>query len=684
MLYFQVMSTQQIKAEIDRLRAELERHNHLYYVLDNPEISDAEYDRMMQRLRQLEAGNPDLVTPDSPTQRVGARPLSGFASVKHPVPMLSLGNVFNEDELDDWYARLRRLTAGAEFDFVCELKMDGLAVALTYENGKLVTGATRGDGEYGEDITLNLRTIRSIPLSVKAPMSRFEVRGEAFMTRAGFEKLNHARSLEGAPLFANPRNAAAGSLRQLDPRLTAGRPLDIYIYMLGYARDGELPPTHWQRLELLKRLGFKINPSNRRVSNLEEVKAFYRSWKDRRHDLPYEVDGVVVKVNQIELQQQLGDVGREPRWAVAFKFPALQATTRLKEIRISVGRTGTMNPYAVLEPVQIGGVTVKQATLHNEDDIVRKDIREGDTILLQRAGDVIPQVIGPVVAKRPPGTRTFSMVEKLYDSQKGFPACPECGSAIVKPAEEVMYYCPDAACPAQAEQRIEHFASRAAMDIRGIGEQLSAALTRKGLVQDFADLYYLTESDLLQLEATKSKKAANILASIAASKQKPLDRLVFALGIRHVGSETAELLAGHFKSLDKLMQASDEELTRIPGIGPRIAESITAFFSNEANRRIIRKLEDAGVVPEEEQSGPSGELPLAGLEFVITGRLSRLTREQAEQHIKELGGSAKSDVTRKTNYLVAGTEPGSKIQRARKLGIAEISESELMNMLGFS
>jgi len=679
------MNAQQIKAEIDRLRTEIERHNHLYYVLDSPEISDAEYDRMMLRLHQLEADYPELVTPDSPTQRVGAKPLGSFSTVKHPVPMLSLGNVFTEAELDDWHARLQRLTAGADFDFVCELKMDGLAVALTYQDGKLVTGATRGDGEYGEDITLNLRTIRSLPLAVSKPSpSRFEVRGEAYMAKAGFEKLNLSRSLEGLALFANPRNAAAGSLRQLDPLLTAARPLDIYIYMLGYAENGRLPATHWERLELLKRLGFKINPNNRRASNIEEVKEFYRFWKDRRHDLPYEADGVVVKINQIELQLQLGDVGREPRWAVAFKFPALQATTRLNEIRISVGRTGTMNPYAVLEPVQIGGVTVKQATLHNEDDIVRKDIREGDTVILQRAGDVIPQVVGPVVAKRPPDARPFSMSEKLYDSLKGFAACPECGSAIVKPVEEVMYYCPDAACPAQAEQRIEHFASRSAMDIRGIGEQLSAALMRKGLVQDFADLYYLTESDLLRLEATKSKKAANILASIAASKQKPLDRLVFALGIRHVGSETAELLANSFKSLDKLMEATAEELTGIAGIGPRIAESITAFFSNEANRRIIQKLEGAGVVPEEQPAEASGNLPLAGLEFVITGKLSRYTREQAEQRIKDLGGSAKSDVTRKTNYLVAGIEPGSKVERARKLGIAEINESELMDMLGLS
>ncbi|MBN1369328.1 MAG: NAD-dependent DNA ligase LigA [Dehalococcoidaceae bacterium] len=679
------MDTEQIKAEIEQLRAEIERHNHLYYVLDSPEISDAEYDRMMLRLHQLEAEHPELVTADSPTQRVGAKPLSSFSTVKHPVPMLSLGNVFTEAELDDWYARLGRLTSGADFDFVCELKMDGLAVALTYQDGKLTTGATRGDGEYGEDITLNLRTIRSVPLAISKPSpSRFEVRGEAYMTRAGFEKLNLTRSREGAPLFANPRNAAAGSLRQLDPRLTAGRPLDIYIYMLGYADNSLLPPTHWERLELLKSLGFKINPNNRRAPNIEEVKEFYRFWKDRRHDLPYEADGIVVKINQIELQQRLGDVGREPRWAVAFKFPALQATTRLKEIRISVGRTGTMNPYAVLEPVQIGGVTVKQATLHNEDDIVRKDIREGDTIILQRAGDVIPQVVGPVVAKRPPDARPFSMIEKLYDPRKGLAACPECGSAIVKPAEEVMYYCPDAACPAQAEQRIEHFASRSAMDIRGIGEQLSAALMRKALVQDFADLYYLTESDLLQLEATKSKKAANILASIARSKQKPLDRLVFALGIRHVGSETAELLANRFKSLDRLMEATAEELTRIPGIGPRIAESITAFFSNEANRHIIQKLKGAGVVPEEQPAAASRQLPLEGLEFVITGKLSRFTREQAEQRIKDLGGSAKSDVTRKTNYLVTGMEPGSKVERARKLGITEINESELVNMLGFS
>ncbi|MDD2471926.1 MAG: NAD-dependent DNA ligase LigA [Dehalococcoidales bacterium] len=677
------MENNDMKAEIEHLRAEINRHNRLYYIEDNPEISDAEYDSLMQRLATLEREHPELLTPDSPTQRVGAEPLSAFDTVKHPLPMLSLANAFTETDLDEWYARTLRLVNGAGFDFVCELKMDGLAVALTYEDGRFVTGATRGDGIYGEDITHNLRTVRSIPLTVPSDCpARFEARGEVYMTKTGFEKLNLARSRQGQPLFANPRNAAAGSVRQLDPRLTAERPLDIYLYMLGWAEDSSLPDTHWERLKYLKNLGFKINPNNTHLSTIEQVKEFYRHWVEKRHSLPYEVDGIVIKVNQIELQTRLGDVGREPRWAIAFKFPPVQATTLLKEIKISVGRTGTMNPYAVLEPVQIGGVTVKQATLHNEDDILRKDVREGDTVIVQRAGDVIPQIVGPVPGKRPQNTRPFSLEEKLKDRFSGKPVCPECGSEISRPEGEVMYYCPDAACPAQAEQRIEHFASREAMDIRGIGENLSVALFRKGLVQDFADLYYLTAEDLMRLDNMGEKSTANIINAIEGSKKPPLERLVYGLGIRHVGSETAGLLVKQFKNLDRLMEAGIDKLSQIPGIGPRIAESIVAFFNNPANRQIIEKLKHAEVIPPENEDRPSEEMPLNGLEFVITGRLNQFTREEAEERIRALGGSAKSDVTRKTNFLVAGEAPGSKLQKARKLGIKEIDEAALLQMLG--
>ena len=676
------MKNDDIKTEIESLRSEINRHNHLYYVEDNPEISDAEFDMLMQRLLELEGEYPEFLTSDSPTQRVGATPLDSFETVKHPLRMLSLANAFTEDEFDEWYTRTLRLAEGSSFDFVCELKMDGLAVALTYEKGQFVIGATRGDGVNGENITLNLRTIRSIPLTIKdnaAPP--FEVRGEVFITKPGFEKLNLARSHQGLSLFANPRNAAAGSVRQLDPRLTAERPLDIYVYMIGWSESTDLPDTHWGRLSYLKILGFKTNPNSKRVSSIKEVKEFYRYWLEKRSSLPYDVDGVVVKINQIELQQKLGDVGREPRWAIALKFPPVQATTLLKEIKISVGRTGTMNPYAVLEPIQIGGVTVKQATLHNEDDILRKDVREGDTVIVQRAGDVIPQIVGPVLSKRPQNSQPFSMEEKLRDAASGLSVCPECGSVILKPKDEVMYYCPDAACPAQAERRIEHFASREAMDIRGIGENLSVVLLRSGLVKDFADLYYLTAQNIMKLDNMGQKSVSNLLKSIEGSKKPSLERLIFGFGIRHVGIETASLLVKHFKSLDKLMVATAEDLNQIDGIGPKIAESIVAFFANPANLAIIKKLEQAGVLPPEIQGELAKEAPLDGLEFVITGRLTNFTREEAEARIRELGGSAKSDITRKTNFLVAGESPGSKLQKARNLGIKEITEGDLVSLL---
>ena len=516
---------EEIKQNIEKLRAEIRRHSRLYYVLDSPEISDAEYDRLMQQLKRLEEEYPQFLTPDSPTQRVGAAPVEAFGIVEHPYPLLSLGNAFSEDELLGWHNRVKKLADNSEFDFVCEHKIDGLAVALTYENGMFSIGATRGDGFRGENITRNIRTIRSIPLSVtgNAP-PRFEVRGEVFLPKAGFDKLNKERADEGLPLFANPRNAAAGSVRQLDPRITAGRPLDIYIYMLGYAEGEEALQSHWQTLEYLKSLGFKINPNNRKIGSIEQVKAYYEKWKEDRERLPYEADGIVVKINQIDVQRQLGDIGHEPRWAVAYKFPAVQENTLLKEIKISVGRTGTMNPYAVLEPVAIGGVTVRQATLHNEDDARRKDIREGDTVIIQRAGDVIPQVIGPVLAKRPKGNKEFSLMQKTGGK------CPQCGFDIFKTEGEVMYYCPNAACPAQRQQRIELFTSRGAMDIRGIGERMSAILLNEGLVEDYADLYSLKDKrgELIDLERMAEKSVDNMLEAIEKSKGRPLARFIYA------------------------------------------------------------------------------------------------------------------------------------------------------------
>ncbi len=670
-----------IRQRIDGLRGQINHHNYRYYVLDSPEISDAEYDLLMRELEQLEVEYPQFLTPDSPTQRIGAAPVEAFGVVEHPLPLLSLGNAFSEAELVAWYARISKLAGQEEFNLVGEHKIDGLAVALTYVNGQLTTGATRGDGFRGENITQNLRTIRSIPLSVsKEAPPRFEVRGEVFLPKAGFDKLNKERAEEGLPLFANPRNAAAGSVRQLDPRITAKRPLDIYIYMLGYAEGEPTPPTHWETMAYLKSLGFKVNPNNQLLTDIGQVEDYYKTWGEKRESLPYEADGIVVKVDSLELQERLGDIGHEPRWAIAYKFPAIQGTTRLKEIGISVGRTGTLNPYAILEPVSVGGVTIKQAALHNEDDIRRKDIRIGDTVIVQRAGEVIPEVVGPVVSKRTGQEKEFSLLEKIFDTEKERPACPECKAGVVKPEGEVMYYCSNATCPAQVQQRLEHFASRGAMDIRGIGEQMSALLLREGLVKDVADLYYLTPEKLAGLERMGDKSADNIINAIDSSKIQPLARVIFALGIRHVGEEMAELLAKEFLSLDELAKASKERFMSVSTIGPKIADSIISFFQQEENRRIIQRLKDAGVNPKEEKAKPE-ELPLAGQEFVITGRLDRFSRQEAEARIKALGGTAKSDVTRKTTCLVVGAEPGSKLAHAQALGIKQLSEEEFLKLL---
>jgi len=667
-----------IKKRVDQLRDKINYHNYRYYVLDSPEISDAEYDSLMQELKQLEEEYPQFLTPDSPTQRVGAAPVEAFGVVEHPLPLLSLGNAFSQEELLAWYTRASKLVAEQQFKFVCEHKIDGLAVALTYVNRRLTTGATRGDGFRGENITQNLRTIRSIPLSVpKEAPPRFEVRGEVFLPKAGFEKLNRERAEEGLPLFANPRNAAAGSVRQLDPRITAKRPLDIYIYMLGYAEGKATPPTHWETMEYLKSLGFKVNPNNNLFTTIEQVEQYHHTWVERRESLAYEADGIVVKVDSLELQGQLGSIGHEPRWAIAYKFPAIQGTTRLMDIGISVGRTGTLNPYAILKPVSVGGVTIKQAALHNEDDIRRKDIRIGDTVIVQRAGQVIPEIVEPIKSKRTGREKIFTMPSH----------CPVCGAEAIKPEGEVMYYCSNAACPAQVQERLEHFVSRGGMDIRGIGESQSALLLKEGLVKDVADLYYLKDKkeQLLKLERMAEKSVNNILEAIEKSKKRPLARLIFALGIRHVGEEMAEILANNFSSIDyydakSLANASRDDLTNISTVGPKIADSVVAFFKAEENRRIIERLKKAGVNPKAERAKLE-ELPLAGMEFVITGRLETFSRQEAEARIKALGGTAKSDITKKTTYLVVGAEPGSKLARAQALGTKQLTEEELLKLL---
>ncbi len=672
---------EEAKARIEQLRADINHHNYCYYVMDNPEVSDAEYDRLMRELKQLEEEHPQLVTPDSPTQRVGAAPVGAFGVVEHRYPLLSLGNAFDHEDLMAWYTRTVKLIDNAPFDLVAEHKIDGLAVSLTYINGVFTTGATRGDGYRGENITQNLRTIRSIPLSVpKGAPYRFEVRGEVYLPKSGFHKLNQKRAAQGLPLFANPRNAAAGSVRQLDPRISAERPLDIFIYALGYAEGTAMPVTHWETMAYLKSLGFKINPNNRLLKNISEAEAYYEDWKEKRAGLLYEADGVVIKINQMDLHDQLGDIGHEPRWAIAYKFPPDQVTTRLLNIGISVGRTGTLNPYAILEPVNVGGVTVRQAALHNEDDIVRKDIRIGDVVLVQRAGEVIPEIIGPILSKRTGQEKVFKLVEQLGKTNQGQPACPVCGEEVIKSEDEVMYYCSNAACPAQAQQRIEHFASRGAMDIRGIGENISITLYQKGLARNAADLYYLTKEPLAKLEKMGEKSAANIIDAINRSKERPLARVIYALGIKHIGEEMGQVLAEEFHSIDEMAGVSRERLMAIPSVGPKIADSILAFFRQEDNQKIIRKLKDAGVRLEEETTQPQA-LPFSGQEFVLTGRLESFPRPEAEGMIKKLGGAAKDNVTRKTTYVVVGADPGSKQERAQALGIRQLTEQEFIELL---
>lgn len=666
---------QEARLGAEELRSQVNYHDYLYYVKDAPEISDAEYDELMRRLRAIEAHYPELITPDSPTQRVSGQPVEAFGVVQHREPLLSLANAFSLEELRAWHRRAAGLAEVEGFDMVVEPKIDGLAVALVYENGRFVQGATRGDGFRGENITENLRTIRSMPMQVRSGKvpGRFEVRGEVYMSKTAFERLNNQRADRSEALFANPRNAAAGSVRQLDPRVTASRRLDIWVYQLGWTDDGSRPDTHWETLHWLGDLGFPINPSIGRYGDLDEVHHHYQEWAEKRHDQEYEIDGLVVKIDRLALQERLGYVGREPRWAVAYKFPPIQATTKLLKIDISVGRTGSLNPFAVLEPVQVGGVVVKQATLHNEDDVRRKDIRVGDTVIVQRAGDVIPQVVGPVVGKRKGRPRRFVMPKR----------CPTCGGEVVRPEGEAMSYCVNPACPAQAFRWLTHFASRGAMDIEGLGERWAAVLLEKGLVEDPADIYRLTKERLVALERMADKSAEKLLANIEASKRRPLSRFLFALGVRHVGFEMAEILADEFGSLDAIAVASREELEAVPAIGPKIAESVHSYLRGERQRRVIEKLKRADVNMVQKRAAPA-EGPLAGQTFVVTGTLPSMSRGQAEAKLKALGADIGSSVTKKTTYLVLGEGPGSKLQKAQQYGTQLMDEEELLRLLGSS
>lgn len=662
---------QDAKLQAEELRSQINYNDYLYYVKDAPELTDAAYDELMRKLRAIESHYAELITPDSPTQRVPNVPIEAFSVVEHREPLLSLSNAFNFQQLQAWHKRAADLAATDKFEMTVEPKIDGLAVSLVYESGGFVQGATRGDGLRGENITENLRTIKSIPMRLrgKSHPSSFEVRGEVYMRKAAFEKMNEERAERGEPLFANPRNSAAGSVRQRDPKLTAERPLDIFIYQLGWS-EGPSPPGHWDTLQWLHEMGFKINPETQRFKELQAIEAFYKAWGERRHDLDYEIDGLVVKIDEKALWDELGFVGREPRWAIAYKFPPIQATTKLRKIRVNVGRTGSLNPYAELEPVQVGGVIVKLATLHNEDDIRRKDIREGDTVIVQRAGDVIPQVVGPVATRRTGKERKYRLPKK----------CPVCKSDVERPAGEAMSYCTNIACPAQLYRWLTHFVGRGAMDIDGLGESWIAVFLEKGLIDDPADIYSLSREQLLALERMGEKSADKLLANIEASKQRPLSRLLVALGIRHVGGEMAETLAAHFGSLDAIASASVEQLEEIEAVGPKIAESVHAYFREQQKKKIVTKLRKAGVKMEQEPQAPK-EGPLVGQMFVFTGTLAAMPRGRAEALVEELGGDASGSVTKKTTYVVAGADPGSKLAKAEKAGTTVLDERQFLRLL---
>ncbi len=671
------MQQTSLAARATELRRELNYHNLRYYQMDDPVISDGQYDALLRELQEIERAHPELQTVDSPTLRVGGDPSPAFSEVQHARPMLSLGNAFDFEELEAWHRRVTGLLDGAPFDMVCELKIDGLAVSLTYENGVLTQGATRGNGITGEDVTRNLRTIRTIPLSLKGfvPMN-LEVRGEVFLPIEEFRRLNEERAERGDPLYANPRNTGAGTIRQLDPKVTAARNMQVWVYSLNSTEGVESIEGHWEALEWLGSVGFRINPENRLCHTLDEVRDYYQSWLERRHDLPYEVDGVVVKVSPLALQDQLGIVGREPRWAIAYKFPAEQAVTKLLHIGINVGRTGSLNPYAVLEPVVVSGATVKRASLHNEEDINRKDIRVGDTVVIERAGDVIPQVVGPVLAQRTGSEPVFRMPER----------CPICDTLVVKNEDDAMHRCPNLSCPAQFLELLKHFVSKGAADIDGLGERWCGILIKEGMVQDVADLYRLEKARLLELERMGDKLATRIMDNIEASKNRPLPRLLFALGITHVGSEVADLLSQNFIGVEELSKATEEDLTEVEGIGPKIAESIIAWFQDPENQRVIERLRASGVRLEQEAlpaaaTAASGDAPFAGLTFVVTGTLSAFSRSDAEGRIKGMGGKVTSSVTKKTSYVVVGESPGSKAAKAGQLGIPVLDEEDFVRLL---
>ena len=671
------MSSPAIQKQIEALREKIRHHEHRYYVLDDPEISDADFDKLMNELKRLEAEHPNLITPDSPTQRVGGKPREGFVKAKHSSPMLSLDNAYREEELRDWERRVHELSGRTDLEYMCELKLDGMSLALVYSFGRLECGITRGDGSVGEDVTLNVRTVRSVPLSIsKVKLKKagipadFEVRGEMLMPLAAFRKLNEERERQGLATFANPRNFTAGTVRQLEPSITAQRRMDYFAYFL--LKDGQ---TFFDRqskaMDALETAGFKVNPNRKLAKNLDEVWRFIQSWEAKREALPYEIDGIVVKVDRTAWQRELGFTGKAPRWAIAYKYAARGAVTQIENIVPNVGRTGKLTPVAWLKPVPIGGTTVSRATLHNMDEIERLGVKIGDWVEVERGGDVIPKVVKVVEDKdHPRGDKQFVMPEH----------CPACGGNVVRTPGEADHRCVNANCPAKLQGTILHFASRHVMDIDGLGEVLVNQLTERGRVKNVADLYKLAKDDLLELERMGEKSAENVLAEIKDSKKLPLERVIYGLGIRFVGERTAQFLAEHFGSLDAIMKASAEELEEVNEVGPRIAESIVEFFADEHNRKLVSDLRKAGLTftGQKKEKGTK----LAGKTFVLTGTLARHTRDEAKQMIEDAGGRVSGSVSKKTDYVVAGSDAGSKLDKARELGVSVIGEEELEGLVG--
>ncbi len=661
--------------KIAKLRKTIEYHNNRYYQQDDPEISDSEYDRLMRELQALEELYPDEYIASSPTQRVGAAPLAKFSSFEHPSPMLSLANGFSREEIVDFDVRIKKLAALNNISYVAEPKLDGLAVNLVYEKGRFIHGATRGDGFTGEDVTQNLKTISTLPLQInnsgRQPLPDFvEIRGEVYMEIESLTKLNRRRLDEGDEPFANPRNAAAGSLRQLDPKITARRPLNIFLYAVGKA-PGFPFSSHWEVLQILQSWGFPVNPLVQKVNDINIFLEYFARMGDLRKSLPYEIDGVVLKVDDLALQEKLGNVSRNPRWALACKFPATQATTVLHDIIIQVGRTGSLTPVAIMEPVNVGGVTVSRATLHNEDEILKKDIRIGDTVIIQRAGDVIPEVVKVVFSRRTGKEKEFQMPSH----------CPECGSEVVREEGEVAHRCINLSCPAQTKENIKHFASRGGMDIEGLGEKISAQLFDAQLIYDPADLYFLTKEKLLELDRHGEKSAQKLIESLQRSKNPPLNKFIYALGIRNTGEHIAKILAREFGSIDKLMAATVDDLTAVYEIGPEIAASVVHFFSEPKNKTVMDKFQKAGVMPQE-MKVTAKDSPLQGRSFVFTGSLESMPRSEAKAIVEQMGGSVHSSTTNKTTYVVAGREPGSKLDKARSLGITILGEDEFLKLVG--